>query len=621
MNGRGEIMKKIIFGLSLLFFISAFITIWTDQAEANSHETIKLMIDGSYEEPEVPARISNGRTFVPLRFIAEKMGTDVVWDSSTSRIDITRAGTKLELTLGSKQIKVNGKLHEIDIAPFAEQGRSLVPIRFVSEYLGLTVGWEAQERLVIVSKPIQLFVNGQAYSKKYEPIKVNNTLYFPIFELAKQLNVEVIEHASLHKYSFVYQVEANSKGTTNDAPQEKSDAQKTADRMAALHAYVAQMRQEAEQSEKKDMDESKDDNKDINDESKEITEGQKLDNEINAVKSISTDLPISEIVTIDGVKMVKYEWVDRLLGTTTTWNNRQNLVQMTSVSTRLNQLNKVQFKNGVFSLNLTEIDISDFNHFYLASPHRLVIDLPQTMIGEDLLPNHGAERVIPIRSETVEQIRIGQFSLSPMTVRVVFDLKSRSEADIKVDGQNLNLTIKKSRPLVVIDAGHGGKDPGAVGKDSTEAQIVLQISLKIMALLERDPDFDVIATRKTNTFLTLDERVEFANQAGASLFLSVHANAINRPTVGGTETFIFNGANPTFGRIIHKHLIAATGLTDRGLKEAGFRVLRGTEMPSALIEIAFVSNANEERLLNDQGFQNRVALAMYNALREYEFGK
>jgi N-acetylmuramoyl-L-alanine amidase len=607
-------MNKKAFGLAVLLFTSALLSLWTTQAEANAHGTIKLMIDGSYEEPEVPARISNGRTFVPLRFISEKMGTDVAWDSATSRIDITRAGTKLELTLGSKQIKVNGKVHEVDIAPFAENGRTLVPIRFVSEYLGLTVGWEPQERLVIVSKPTQLFVNGQAYSKKYEPIRVNNTLYFPIFALAKQLNVEVIEDLSLHKYSFVYQVEANSTDSTYSYPaEEKSDTEKAADKIAALHAYISKQRLEVEQA-NNDAEENKD-------QSNESTDGQVLDNDIKAVKTISTELPISEIVTIDGVKMVKFEWVDRLLGTTSTWNNRLNKVQMASVSTRLNQLNKVQFKNGVFSLNQTEIDISDFKHFYLASPHRLVIDLPQTMVGEGLLPNHGAERVIPVGSDIVEKIRIGQFSLSPMTVRVVFDLKSRAEADFKVDGQNLNLTIKKSKPLVVIDPGHGGKDPGAVGKTSTEADIVLQISLKIMALLEQDPDFDLLTTRKDNTFLTLDERVEFANQAGASLFLSVHANAINRPTVGGTETFIFYEADPTFGRIIHKHLIAATGLTDRGLKQAGFRVLRGTDMPSVLIEIAFMSNLKEERLLNDQAFQNKVARAMYRAIREYEFGK
>lgn len=603
-------MNKKIFGLALLFFTSAMISLWTLQAEANSHETVKLMIEGTYEEPEVPAKISNGRTFVPLRFIAEKMGTDVFWNAESSSIEITNSRTKLELKLGSKQIKVNGKVHEMDIAPYAEQGRSLVPIRFVSEYLDLSVGWEAQKRLVIVSKPIQLVVNGQAYSKKYEPIKVHDTLYFPIFELAKQLNVEVTEQRSLNKYTFVYQTKADSEADSKNATGEKPEGEEAVDKLAAFHAYIAQQRLEAERAENKSKGENIED-----------TKLEEHDNEINSVKSVLNELPATEILTIDGVKMVKFEWVDRLLGTTSTWNDRQHSVQMTSVSTRLNQLNQVQFKNGVFSLNQTEIGISEFNHFYLASPHRLVIDLPQTMVGEGLLPNHGAERVIPIRSGTVEQIRIGQFSQSPMTVRVVFDLNARSKAEFKVDGQNLSLTIEKSKPLVIIDPGHGGKDPGARGKYSVEAQVVLQISLKIIALLENDPEFEVLATRKDNTFLTLEERVEFANQAGGSLFLAVHANAINRQAVGGTETFVFYETNPTFGEIIHKHLIAATGLTDRGLKEAGFRVLRGSEMPAVLIEVAFMSNANEERLLNDQAFQNKVALAMYNALREYEFGK
>jgi N-acetylmuramoyl-L-alanine amidase len=588
-------MKKWVTFFVFILVTSAVFLSMNTQAAANSKlDTVKLMIEGSYQEPEVPARIIEGRTFVPLRFIAENMGANVHWDSKTSGIEIIKSGNKLHLTLGSNQISVNGNDKAMDIAPYVENGRTLVPVRFVSEYLGYRVGWESNERFVIISDPVTFSLNGQALTKAYEPIKVHSEIFFPIFELAKHLNVQVVEQADLNNYSFVYQVQSPIQTvSTSQSSEEQTEDEEVSKTEAVIKS-------------------------DLNKEQESQDTGQAVEEE--EVGAVTNVLPASEIVTIDGVKMVSFKWVDLLLGTTSTWDTRSNFLEI-SKELEFGELNNVLFEEGVFSLELTNIKKEDIEHFFLGSPHRFVIDLPQSVLGSNLQPNHGSERVIPIQYETVEQVRVGQFSLLPKTVRVVFDLNHRSSVIIEEVGENLNITFEKRNSLVVVDPGHGAKDPGALGKISNEATIVLSVSQKISKLLEEDPDIDVVMTRSDNTFLTLNERVEIANDARADMFLSVHANAINRSSVGGTETFVNYNADKTFGSIVHRHLLEATGLTNRGLKEAGFRVLRGTKMPAVLIEMAFVSNQSEEKLLNDPAFQDKVALAMYNAIREYEFGK
>jgi N-acetylmuramoyl-L-alanine amidase len=589
-------MKKWVTFFVFILVTSAVFFSMNTQAAANSKlDSVKLMIEGSYQEPEVPARITEGRTFVPLRFIAENMGANVHWDSKTSGVKIMKGGNTLHLTLGSNQIIVNGNDKAMDIAPYAENGRTLVPVRFVSEYLGYRVGWESNERFVIVSHPVTFTLNGQALTKAYEPIKVHSEIYFPIFELAKHLNVQVVEQGDSNIYSFVYQVQSPIQPVSaSQSSEEQTEDEEEASKTEAVKKSGLNKEQESQDPE------------------------QATDEE--EVEFVTNVLSASEIVTIDGVKMVPFKWVNLLLGTTSTWDTRSNILEI-SKEIEFGQINDVLFEEGIFTLQLTNIKKENIEHFFLGSPHRLVIDLPQTVLGSELQPNQDSEKVIPIQYGTVEQVRVGQFSLLPKTVRVVFDLNHRSSVQIEEVGENLNIILEKRNPLVVVDPGHGGKDPGAIGKYSNESTIVLSVSQKISKLLEEDPDIDVFMTRSDDTFISLDERVEIANDARADLFLSVHANAINRSSVGGTETFVFYNTDKTFGSIVHKHLLKSTGLTDRGLKEAGFRVIRGTSMPAALIEMAFLSNQTEEKLLNDPAFQDKVALAMYNAIREYEFGK
>src|SRR5690606_750158 len=110
-------------------------------------------------------------------------GAHVEWLPQTKEIKIYKGERRLELQLGSDQLKINGVVHKMDVAPALEKERTLVPIRFVSEYLGLNVGWEETTRTVIVSDPISVYVDGQPFTEENNTLRYKEQIYLPIFKL------------------------------------------------------------------------------------------------------------------------------------------------------------------------------------------------------------------------------------------------------------------------------------------------------------------------------------------------------------------------------------------------------------------------------------------------------
>lgn len=170
---------------------------------------------------------------------------------------------------------------------------------------------------------------------------------------------------------------------------------------------------------------------------------------------------------------------------------------------------------------------------------------------------------------------------------------------------------------VVIDAGHGKKDSGAVGATKKlEKDFNLSMVLKVNELLKKNPEITVILTRSTDVFVELVDRAKIANKAKADVFLSIHANAGDEG-VGGSETLYTKDMDKPFATIIHKYLMAATGLPDRKCRYQNLSVCRNTTMPACLIEPGFLTNPAEEELLFNEEFQNKLAVAMAHGICEY----
>lgn len=179
--------------------------------------------------------------------------------------------------------------------------------------------------------------------------------------------------------------------------------------------------------------------------------------------------------------------------------------------------------------------------------------------------------------------------------------------------------VNNGRILVAIDPGHGGRDPGAVGIGGLqEKNVVFPVSLRVAELL-REAGVDVIMTRTSDRTLDLEPRVDIANNANATIFLSIHANAISlsRPDVNGVETYYYSESGRQLANIIHANVLPASGLGNRGVKQARFFVLRHTAMPAALLELGFVTGAEDVAKLRDPVWQERMAQAITRGLLQY----
>ena len=170
---------------------------------------------------------------------------------------------------------------------------------------------------------------------------------------------------------------------------------------------------------------------------------------------------------------------------------------------------------------------------------------------------------------------------------------------------------------ICIDPGHGGKDPGAIGLSGTyEKNIALAVAKKLAARLS--PACQVVMTRTddrrlgANQKADLSARTTLANREQANLFVSIHCNSAASAEATGIETFALapGGEGERLARSIQTELVRETKLADRGVKFANFAVLRKTAMPAVLVELGFISNPAEERLLRDPAWQEKAARAI-----------
>lgn len=227
-------------------------------------------------------------------------------------------------------------------------------------------------------------------------------------------------------------------------------------------------------------------------------------------------------------------------------------------------------------------------------------------------------------------------------------------------GYSLSRQLGLSVSRIVIDPGHGGRDPGSMAHGIREADLTLDVALRLEALLQKEPGIEVVLTRRTNTYVPLEERTAIANRESADLFLSIHANASRNVAARGVETYYLSFAsspdaeavaareNSASERAMHNlpDIIKAIALNNKldeskdlaamvqetmvtrlrrsnrnmrnlGVKKAPFVVLIGAGMPSVLAEMSFLTNRQEAQLLKTAGYKQRIAEALHEAVMRY----
>lgn len=182
-----------------------------------------------------------------------------------------------------------------------------------------------------------------------------------------------------------------------------------------------------------------------------------------------------------------------------------------------------------------------------------------------------------------------------------------------------NQPIPQGQTVVVLDPGHGGADPGAVGIGGLQEKLVVTAVTQYVAAALRSQGIAVLLTRQGDEEVDLQPRVEIAENANASLFVSIHANAISmdRPEVNGLETYYYSDMGERFAEVLHRRVISLTGMEDRGTRQARFFVLRRTSMPAVLVETGYVTGAIDAPKLSDPNWQARMGNAIAAGVLDY----
>jgi N-acetylmuramoyl-L-alanine amidase len=178
--------------------------------------------------------------------------------------------------------------------------------------------------------------------------------------------------------------------------------------------------------------------------------------------------------------------------------------------------------------------------------------------------------------------------------------------------------IPRGRVVVLIDPGHGGKDPGAIGIGGVrEKDIILPISQRIAEVLQQN-GVQVVMTRNSDYFVSLPGRVQMAERVGADVFVSIHANSAGagRPEVSGLETYYYdNGLS--LARVVHNNILQSVNVRDRGVRRARFYVLRKSSMPSILVEAGYLTGRDDVAKLRNAAYQRQMADAIARGILQY----
>lgn len=634
--------------IAITTFIFVFLCLPMYVLGAPPAKSIEVFVNGSKVETDTSPIISDGRTLVPLRVISENLGAGVHWNNKERSVTVTTPSKNIVLKINDKKVKINNTESTLDVPAKIVNNRTMVPLRFIGESLGAKVNWNDTDRRVIITRHSTKIVD-----MSYEVIGDK-----PCVVIKGDTSLEYTAQPKTESNYLAIDVKARL-DTANNA------------------LYI--------------------DNNYLN---KAV------------IGEISNDPPLSRLVLElkDESGYTIYQPEDKC----------SIIISFVNTHT-LNHID-IDSRSRETRVNLEMSKSAKYNYFFLPNPDRLVLDIEDTILAAEL-PN------IP-QNQFISDVRIAQFSTNPNTVRVVFDLKdninykvfdlgndisvSFSEAstvedidlysdydktvleiaasddisyEIKTDkknkqikllipgaiadkrllekelidakdgivdfvqiskekgyleitthlysftgykletqspSSNIKLVIYKSplkNRLIVIDPGHGGSEPGAVVGTLMEKDLNLDISLKLKKLLEEN-GARVQMTREGDIFVDLYTRAGIANEIDADLFISIHNNsAVSSAT--GTETLYYpDPEKKALASAIQKAIVANIGLRDRGIVERpGLVVTRETKMPSALVEVAFMTNSSDRQKLMTDDFRQKAAEGIYEGIINYLTGQ
>ena len=636
---------------------------------------------------DMPPVIVNDRTLVPVRAIFEKLGAEVVWNATSQEVYITLDNQLEVLKIDSKTGLINGLEFTMDVPAKIINDRTMIPARAALEAFSCTVGWDDATRTVSVydadHKP-QTPSGGESASGSgsgstsgstsqgatgsvtaTSPITVQSVTV-PSSTTAKQ-NFSVNCSGTIEKYNcflldqnrIVVDVYNANNGIANANITNTNSAIVTSIRSAQNQTTPERIARVVF-----DISSGAGYSATLSADKKSIV----VSFESNHVSGFSmTESGNSDVITITGtsapaanIQMLGSP--DRLVidipnatnQLQSTYSGNLNYVEQARVSmvdtttTRivldLNRMVSYSTATSGNSLVVT-VNKSTLDHMsYDSQNHVLTLknvdgisansisESDQYLSGQYVLTLNGNYRstygygTIAAGDGYVQSIVVENGSNG--NTRFVVKESQILATKIKDNGSTIEISFVNPKEVydkvVVLDAGHGGSDPGTSGNGMTEKDVNLDILLRTKALFDADGRIKVYVTRDSDTYPTNISRAQMANQS-ADLFVSIHQNAAENPAGNGIEVLYCNHANETGNKLTSKiaaqfmqnYMVSATGLTDRGIDlRTDLIVLNQTAVPAILIECGFLTNSTDAAVLQSSASRDKIANAIYSAITD-----
>jgi len=644
--------------------------------------TVNIMMSGQDVISDVPAVNFKGRTLVPIRFITESLGAEVFWKQETKEATVKTDEKTIVIGIDSSTVYVNGVKKTLPdgipakLLNYGGSARTMVPIRFMSEELGMDVGWIDDTKTATITQSITgFYFDG---SGKFPELKIKSTGEI-------ETNSYILEGSSVGDRDKLVIDIPNAKFAITDPKL------LVATNQAELDIYddgIISVR--ASQFDTNplvtrlvvDMNDRRGYETEYNSASKTtIFRFVNSIEDIRVEKIFSAEAVIIEtgeepaIANIMPLENPKRYVIDIINCRFPSGFEKQEIKADGILNVRASQYDatndygpgeavsrvvvdleeSIEFDNIYFEIldndlyvyvsgnplegidymkediNLATLTINTqasgtHTTSYNASNRTITVKVPKNLLSLDSL-------VLPIEDTLIETINIDaskagyNYMYIKLAKNVEFSDESSSGSSDAIVFAFENKEIKNSihkNTLIVLDAGHGGKDPGAISTTYglKEKAVVLDVTKKLAKLLERE-GFKVYLTRDSDNYVGLYNRAEIANELDADAFLSIHANAIGRSSVSGVEVLYCPDSSgrdsKAFARVMQDALVSELGAVNRGIvSRPNLVVIRETKMPAALAEIGFLTNVGkEEDLLNTSAYREKCAEALYEGIMDY----
>lgn len=611
----------------------------TGTASTSSSKPITVILNGKTMSFEVPPMIENGRTLVPLRAIFEAMGATVEWNESTKTAIARKGSDTVVVPLNSIKPTVNGKFYTLETPAKIVQNRTLAPLRFVAEAFGGEVDWNDSSKTIKITasgngdtdRPSAVTARAQDVYVREQPSGSASALCTvhpgeKLTVIGEKNEWYQVSRGSTTGWVASWLVEAstgNDSSTTTDGTNpggQSTNTPSATDTANTVHVLKTS------------------DNKGIK---ITISSTESFKPEIKQTSGvIQYDLGEAPLAVFNNVDETLGDGRLTIRGTTVEERNIVTIGLPSWVKYQLDSQN-----NRIYTITIPNCITSIEKTPFGSVGDRFIVHSLCPITGQTGNLD-GSQLVVKIPDVSLKTgyrfsasgtlFSSVDFDEDDEDVIITIDTSGLGRYSFATTGSKKELNIVLMRKMethtgekiVVLDPGHGGSDPGSLGSTLKEKDVALAVALKTGAILQQR-GIKVEYTRTDDTFMELSEEAGIGNAVDATVFVAFHCNSCDTPGPGGTETYFYapldtpelyaeREERSRLANLLQSKMIANLHLADRGVKDnQAYYVLNHTNMPSALVEMAFINNPNEEQLLARDDIRDLAAQAIADAIQEY----